>query len=135
MVGAAQPSPGRLTILTLSQATHAAAWRPARLQCYHPASNAASEPVSGRTSSTVSYPRACPVCAVNYGATGATDRGHVTLRSDPGGTPSPWRPKQPGRILTLKCMTCSDDFVWDYFGSSTLQHHGGNGRVDDLQFR
>jgi hypothetical protein len=56
---------------------------------------------------------------LNYGATGATDRGHVTLRSDPGGTPSPWRPKQPGRILTLKCMTCSDDFVWDYFGSRT----------------
>lgn len=67
----------------------------------------------------MAYPRTCPVCAVNYGATGATDRGHVTLRSDPGGTPSPWRPKQPGRILTLKCMTCSDDFVWDYFGSST----------------
>jgi len=43
----------------------------------------------------------------------------VTLRSDPGGTPSPWRPTQPGRILTLKCMTCSDDFVWDYFGSRT----------------
>lgn len=65
----------------------------------------------------MAYPRACPVCSVNYGATGATDRGHVTLRSDPGGTPSPWRPRQPGRILTLKCMTCADDFDWDYFGS------------------
>ena len=133
MVGGAQPSPGRLTILTLSQATHAAAWRPARLQCYHPAARLAFEPVTGRTYSKVAYPRACPVCAVNYGATGATDRGHVTLRSDPGGTPSPWRPKQPGRILTLKCMTCSDDFVWDYFGSSMLQQHGRNGRVDDLR--
>ena len=67
----------------------------------------------------MAYPRACPRCGLNYGATGATDRGHVTLRSDPGGTPSPWRPTQPGRILTLKCMTCSDDFVWDYFGSRT----------------
>jgi hypothetical protein len=68
----------------------------------------------------LTYPRACPVCGVNYGATGATDRGHVTLRSDPGGTPSPWRPRQPGRILTLKCMTCSDDFVWDYFASGLV---------------
>lgn len=79
----------------------------------------------------VAYPRSCPVCGVNYGATGATDRGHVTLRSDPGGTPSPWRPKQPGRILTLKCMTCSDDYVWDYFGSAIPFGSGDNGRVDD----
>jgi hypothetical protein len=79
----------------------------------------------------VAYPRSCPVCTINYGATGATDRGHVTLRSDPGGTPSPWRPKQPGRILTLKCMTCSDDFVWDYFGSSTVTHRGGPGLADE----
>lgn len=69
----------------------------------------------------MAYPRSCPVCTINYGATGATDRGHVTLRSDPGGTPSPWRPKQLGRILTLKCMTCSDDFVWDYFGSRVIE--------------
>jgi len=55
----------------------------------------------------------------------------VTLRSDPGGTPSPWRPKQAGRILTLKCMTCSDDFVWDYFGSSTPVARSENGRSDD----
>src|SRR5215212_8293099 len=87
----------------------------------------ACEPVTRRTYSKVSYPRACPVCAVNYGATGATDRGHVTLRSDPGGTPSPWRPKQPGRILTLKCMTCSDDFVWDYFGSNIVVQRDGAG--------
>jgi hypothetical protein len=79
----------------------------------------------------VAYPRACPVCAINYGATGATDRGHVTLRSDPGGTPSPWRPKQPGRILTLKCMTCSDDFVWDYFGSSIVAQRGGSGMPEE----
>jgi len=30
----------------------------------------------------------------------------------------------PGRILTLKCMTCSDDFVWDYFGSSVAAYSG-----------
>jgi hypothetical protein len=68
---------------------------------------------------------------VNYGATGATDRGHVTLRSDPGGTPSPWRPKQAGRILTLKCMTCSDDFNWDYFGSRVASPRNGASRTDD----
>jgi len=79
----------------------------------------------------VAYPRSCPVCAINYGATGATDRGHVTLRSDPGGTPSPWRPKQPGRILTLKCMTCSDDFVWDYFGSQVATQRPGLGVARD----
>ena len=79
----------------------------------------------------MAYPRSCPVCSINYGATGATDRGHVTLRSDPGGTPSPWRPKQPGRILTLKCMTCSDDFVWDYFGSSIVTQRGGSGVTDE----
>ena len=79
----------------------------------------------------MAYPRAVQSAAINYGATGATDRGHVTLRSDPGGTPSPWRPKQPGRILTLKCMTCSDDFVWDYFGSSILAQRGTPGLADE----
>ena len=79
----------------------------------------------------LAYPRACPVCSINYGATGATDRGHVTLRSDPGGTPSPWRPKMPGRILTLKCMTCSDDYVWDYFGGCVPAGGAENGKVDD----
>ena len=108
-----------------------AAWRAVRLNCYHRASNAEAEPVPGEIGYQVAYPRACPVCAVNYGATGATDRGHVTLRSDPGGTPSPWRPKQPGRILTLKCMTCSDDFVWDYFGSSIVAQPSGSGLADD----
>ena len=71
------------------------------------------------------------MCGVNYGATGATDRGHVTLRSDPGGTPSPWRPKQSGRILTLKCMTCSDDYVWDYFAGCVPPGGAENGKVDD----
>jgi hypothetical protein len=71
------------------------------------------------------------VCGANYGATGATDRGHVTLRADPGGTPSPWRPLQPGRILTLKCMTCTDDFVWDYFASRQAETASGreNGHI------
>jgi hypothetical protein len=67
------------------------------------------------------------VCGINYGATGATDRGHVTLRADPGGTPSPWRPRQPGRILTLKCMTCADDFMWDYFASCRVEDLRTNG--------
>ena len=81
----------------------------------------------------MTYPRSCPVCAINYGATGATDRGHVTLRSDPGGTPSPWRPRQPGRILTLKCMTCSDDFVWDYFGSRVAGSHNASQPEDRIR--
>ena len=40
----------------------------------------------------------------------------MTIKAVSGGTPSPWRPQLPGRILTLRCMTCSDEYEWDYFG-------------------
>jgi polyhydroxyalkanoate synthesis repressor PhaR len=38
-----------------------------------------------------------------------------------GGTPSPWRPEQPGRILDLRCGACWALFRWDYFGSRLLE--------------
>ena len=65
----------------------------------------------------MAYPRRCPRCGIEHGTNGATDRGHVTIKAVSGGTPSPWRPQLPGRILTLRCMTCSDEYDWDYFAS------------------
>lgn len=37
-----------------------------------------------------------------------------------GGTPSPWRPELPGRVLDLRCGACWALFRWDYFGSKLL---------------
>lgn len=37
-----------------------------------------------------------------------------------GGTPSPWRPEIPGRLLDLRCNTCWALFRWDYFGSQLV---------------
>ena len=67
------------------------------------------------------YPRGCPLCRTRYVApysTGALwgDLRHVTLRAEPGGTPSPWRPEDPGRLLTLRCLLCTGEYRWDYFG-------------------
>ncbi len=66
----------------------------------------------------MAYPRRCPLCGIEYGTNGATDRGHVTVKAASGGTPSPWRPQLAGRILTLRCMTCADEYEWDYFASA-----------------
>jgi hypothetical protein len=62
------------------------------------------------------YPRQCPLCAADCGqqAPGA-DNHHATARSEPGGTPSPWLPGLPGRLLTLVCQDCRGEYVWDYF--------------------
>jgi hypothetical protein len=68
----------------------------------------------------VTYPRRCPLCRADYGSGGALDLGHVTLSARPGGTPSPWRPDLPGRVLTLRCVHCRDAFPWDYFASDPL---------------
>ena len=38
-----------------------------------------------------------------------------------GGTPSPWRAEQPGRILDLRCGVCWALFRWDYFGSRLIE--------------
>ena len=66
----------------------------------------------------MAYPRRCPVCGIEHGTNGATDRGHVTIKAVSGGTPSPWRPQLPGRILTLRCMACADEYEWDYFANA-----------------
>jgi hypothetical protein len=63
----------------------------------------------------VAYPRRCPLCRADYGSSGAADLRHATVRSEPGGTPSRWRPASPGRLLTLRCAVCRDEYTWDYF--------------------
>ena len=62
------------------------------------------------------YPRRCPLCGAGYD-TGRVERAdHVTLQAEPGGTHSPWRPDEPGRLLTLGCLICKGEYAWDYFG-------------------
>lgn len=63
----------------------------------------------------MAYPRQCPVCRADYSVGGAVDFGHVTVGSEAGGTPSPWRSEEAGRILTLRCLVCGDEYRWDYF--------------------
>ena len=71
----------------------------------------------------MAYPRRCPLCGADYRgsirsrtAVGvAEDLRHATLRAEPGGTPSPWRPQLPGRLLTLCCRLCWGEYRWDYF--------------------
>jgi len=64
------------------------------------------------------YPRQCPLCAAAYGQHTADDNQHATARAEPGGTPSPWRPGLPGRLLTLVCIDCRGEYVWDYFAGA-----------------
>ena len=69
----------------------------------------------------MAYPRRCPVCEATYGVRKfaglvSADTHHVTLQAEPGGTPSPWRPDEPGRLLTLRCLLCTGEYRWDYFG-------------------
>lgn len=59
----------------------------------------------------MAYPRSCPLCAAEYGV---SEWLHVTVRSEPGGTCSPWRPGVPGRLLTLRCQVCGGEYGWDY---------------------
>ena len=68
------------------------------------------------------YPRRCPLCDATYGVRNfaglnvSPDLRHVTLQAQPGGTPSPWHPGEPGRLLTLHCLLCTGEYGWDYFG-------------------
>ena len=68
------------------------------------------------------YPRRCPLCDATYGVRNHTDLNvsadtrHVTLQAEPGGTPSPWRPEDLGRLLRLRCLLCTSEYRWDYFG-------------------
>jgi hypothetical protein len=65
----------------------------------------------------MAYPRRCPICGIAYdGASGG--QGHVTTRSELGGTPSPWRPNLPGAVLTLRCLACGGEYPWDYFADA-----------------
>jgi hypothetical protein len=71
----------------------------------------------------MAYPRRCPLCGADYygsakgrgGICVSSDLLHATLSVEPGGTPSPWRPRQPGRLLTLACTLCRGEYAWDYF--------------------
>ena len=71
----------------------------------------------------MAYPRRCPLCEADYrrpltgyrAAGVACDDGHATLSTRPGGTPSPWRPTLPGRLLALRCLACDGEYAWDYF--------------------
>ena len=76
----------------------------------------------------MAYPRRCPLCRADYrvsirsrgGSRVASDLGHLTLSAGPGGTPSPWRPELPGRLLTLRCLACDGEYAWDYFAEQPV---------------
>ena len=62
----------------------------------------------------MAYPRCCPRCGAAYD----NELDHMTVRAEPGGTPSPWRPQQPGRRLVLLCLACRHEYLWDYFADA-----------------
>jgi hypothetical protein len=49
------------------------------------------------------YPRQCPLCGASYTLYTADPANYATVRAEPSGTPSPWLPNLPGRMLTLMC--------------------------------
>ena len=63
------------------------------------------------------YPRSCPVCKDSYALEGGAAAGSTTIHTQPGGTASPSRPNDPGRLLRLRCVLCGQPYWWDYFGS------------------
>ena len=63
----------------------------------------------------MAYPRRCPLCGADYDPRKVERLDHATLQADPGGTPSHWRPRLPGRLLTLHCLLCEGAYRWDYF--------------------
>ena len=72
----------------------------------------------GLTLRPMAYPRACPSCNRNEPS---PEQLYSTRAAVNGGTPSPWRPDQPGRLLDLRCGICSALFRWDYFGSRLVE--------------
>ena len=64
------------------------------------------------------YPRRCPCCGRDEPS---PEQLYSTRAAIDGGTPSPWRPEQPGRILDLRCGACWALFRWDYFGSRLIE--------------
>lgn len=65
----------------------------------------------------MAYPRKCEGCGSHY-ATFSEHASvpHVTICATDGGTPSPWLPNKPGRVLEIGCRLCGAVFRWDYFG-------------------
>ena len=76
----------------------------------------------------MTYPRRCPLCGADCGGARKRQAGislasefrHTTLSAEPGGTPSPWRPELPGRLLALRCLACDGEYGWDYFGGQPV---------------
>ena len=66
----------------------------------------------------MTYPRRCPLCETSYEPDPSSDLAHVTVQSEPGGTPSPQFPTMPGRVLTLHCQTCGGEYPWDFFADA-----------------
>jgi hypothetical protein len=73
----------------------------------------------------MAYPRQCEGCGTQY-ATFAEHASvpHVTISATDGGTPSPWVPAKPGRLLDIGCRLCGAVFRWDYFGAGQGQRLG-----------
>jgi hypothetical protein len=80
----------------------------------------------------MTYPRRCPLCEADYygsvrgrgGICVSSDLLHATLSTEPGGTPSPWEPMLPGRLLTLRCARCRGEYAWDYFAGQPADGAG-----------
>ena len=68
---------------------------------------------------TMTYPRRCPLCQTAYAGASA-ELYHATLHSAPGGTPSLQFPDVPGRVLTLSCLACRGEYLWDFFADAVL---------------
>ena len=66
---------------------------------------------------TMTYPRRCPLCQTAYAGASA-ELYHATLHSAPGGTPSPQFTDVPGRVLTLSCVACRGEYLWDFFADA-----------------
>jgi hypothetical protein len=66
------------------------------------------------------YPRSCPLCERSYALEGGPPAGSTTINAQPGGTPSPVRPNDPGRLLLLRCVLCGGSYWWDYFASAAI---------------
>ena len=62
----------------------------------------------------MTYPRHCPHCQTTY-AGPSPELSHVTLHATAGGTPSHRFPHLSGRVLTLLCLSCRDEYAWDFF--------------------
>jgi hypothetical protein len=65
----------------------------------------------------MTYPRACPSCGAREPS---PEQLYSTRAAFDGGTPSPWLPDSPGRVLDLRCSACWALIRWDYFGSELV---------------